>query len=389
MLANTRCGTVPPSSLRECASRTHGRLTQSGRLDNPELEFEYAKNVHSSENSFAGALMQRFPVTARLRLERAVSSAELAAAEAEVRNEERKVAGEARIAAVKVLALHAQRALRERQLGNSRELAEFSRKRVQSGEGSLVEATQVELELAQLQSELLVLEAEEAAMLGELRALIGAAPTDSIIVGGELPAIAALPARGVDLKRRADFVAAQHKTEAARRVAALARAQRFDDIGLGVIVEREYFEDAPDGLMREVMAGVRVSVPLPLFNRNQGRIQEAAAAEIRAEREVDALAITIRAEASAAGEQMRTFAKLVSALTDEILPKAAQVEEQLRNAYTTGQSPLTEVLRARDKRLLLDRQRLDALRDYHLAQTRYAIATGRLTPIARNRAPGK
>ena len=67
--------------------------------------------------------MQKFPLTARLRLEKAVTRAELAAAEAEVRNAERKLAAEVSTAAVKLLGLGGQQALRERQLGNSRELS--------------------------------------------------------------------------------------------------------------------------------------------------------------------------------------------------------------------------------------------------------------------------
>lgn len=55
----------------------------------------------------------------------------------------------------------------------------------------------------------------------------------------------------------------------------------------------------------------------------------------------------------------------------------SQVEEQLRTSYGTGQTPLTEVLRARSRRLELSQRRVDALRDYHLARVRYDAAIGR------------
>ncbi|HZJ15742.1 MAG TPA: TolC family protein, partial [Chthoniobacteraceae bacterium] len=67
-----------------------GRLRQSGRLSNPELEVELSRNVRSPEGAWSVGFKQQFPLTARLRLEKAISSAELAAAVAEVRNEERK-----------------------------------------------------------------------------------------------------------------------------------------------------------------------------------------------------------------------------------------------------------------------------------------------------------
>src|SRR5687768_10343991 len=118
------------AAARVRIEEARGRLRQAGRLSNPELELDYMKNTRSPENAVSISFMQRFPVTARLRLEKAVSQAELAEAEAEVRNQERIIAGEARLNIVKLLGLRGQRALRERQIGNSRELAEFTRRRV-------------------------------------------------------------------------------------------------------------------------------------------------------------------------------------------------------------------------------------------------------------------
>ena len=98
------------------------RLQQRGRLSNPELDLEFTRHTIGREGSASVALLQRLPLTARLRYEKAISRAELAAAEAEVRDAERKLAAEARAAAVKLIALRGQRALRTEQLAQSREL---------------------------------------------------------------------------------------------------------------------------------------------------------------------------------------------------------------------------------------------------------------------------
>ena len=82
-----------------------GRLKQAGRLSNPEFDVEFDRNTRIPEGSLGLTLSQKFPVTARLRLEKAVSRAELAAAEAEVRNAERKLAAEVQTVVVKLLAL--------------------------------------------------------------------------------------------------------------------------------------------------------------------------------------------------------------------------------------------------------------------------------------------
>lgn len=356
-------------------AEARGRLVQSGRLRNPEVEFDYARNTSMPrEHTLGVALVQRFPVTARLRLEKEVSQTQLAAAEAEVRDAERKLIAQARTTAVKLLALRSQRELRSKQLTNSREQTAFLQKRAESGEASAVDTAQVELESRMLETEILQLSVEEVAMAGELRPLLGIAGTEPLNLDGELAAPAAPASAGVSA--RPDVQAAQLTADAARTEVAKERANRFEDVGVGVVYQRERTEDAPDGLSTDQMLGVKVSIPLPLWNTNRGRIEEAEAAAERARLEADALRFNANAEADAAAAEMGALAKLLGELDAKLLPKAAELEERLRQSYAAGQTPLIETLRARDRRLQLQRQRLDALRDYHLARVRHEAATG-------------
>jgi len=353
-----------------------GRLRQSGRLSNPELEVELSRNVRSPEGAWSVGFKQQFPLTARLRLEKAISSAELAAAVAEVRNEERKLVGQVRTAAVKVLALKSQRAAREKQLATSRELAGFMGKRVEAGEASILDTTQVQLESRQLETELLQLDLERVALLGDLRPLLGLSADANLAITGELPSPSRLPSGGVNPDARADFAAAQSNIEAAEQSVKLARAQKWADFGVGLNVQHERSEDVPEGFERDTFVGLAFSLPLPLWNRNDGRVDETVAAAARARKEAEALAVNIRAEAATARGQMAVLAQVLAKLDDELVPAAARLEEQFRLNYATGLTPLPEVLRARTRRLEVERQRLDALRDYHLARVRFKTATG-------------
>ncbi|HEX8294815.1 MAG TPA: TolC family protein [Chthoniobacteraceae bacterium] len=354
-----------------------GRLLGAGRLTKPELDVDFSQNVRMPERAVGIGFMQRFPLTARLRLEKAMSRAQLLAAEAEVRDAERKLTAEVRTAAVKLLAVRAQRDLREQQLTNSREQTKFITERVATGEAAAVDASMTELETQQLAVELLQLETSRAALLGELRPLLGVAASDGVEITGPLAAPGAVPARGATGEGRADLEAARHTAEAARQSTSLARAQQWQDFGAGITASGERMEDAPEGISNDYFLGFKLSVPLPFWNKNEGGIAEAAAAATRAEKEIDALALNIGAEAEAARAEMAALAKLVAAMDSGLLPKATQVEEQLRTSYGTGQTPLTEVLRARSRRLELSQRRVDALRDYHLARVRYDAAIGR------------
>ena len=350
-----------------------GRLQQSGRLSNPELELDFARHTTGREGSASVALMQRLPLTARLRHEKAVTHAELAAAEAEVRDAERKLAAEVRAVAVKLLAINGQRELRAKQLANSRELSGFLLKRVEVGEASAADASQVELESRQIEIENLQLAADEAVLIGELRPLLGAVSDDRITIVGELPAPGSIPAI-TEVVGRPDILVAQSRAEAARSVVLEQRARRWEDIGVGASYMWDRVLDEPEPIETEQIIGFRVSLPLPFWNNNSGRIHEAEAAAARAEKEVDAAKLTANAEVTAARSAMGAYAKLIAQLDARMLPTATQIEEQLRQSYSTGQTPLTDVLRARTRRLELQRQRLDALRDYQLARIRHQAA---------------
>jgi outer membrane protein TolC len=264
--------------------------------------------------------------------------------------------------------------LRESELQTSREVAEFTRKRVETGEASVADATQVELEAHILETEILQLSAERSAQIGELRPLLGVATGEELQFTGELSLPGKAAATGVAVETRPDMQAARANIDAARSAAAVARAQKWEDIGVGIAVQSEYAEDAPDGFMRDEFVALRFSLPLPLWNQNSGRIRETEAAAARRQKEADALALTIRSEADAARAEMATFATLIRTIDENLIPQASEIESHLRNANAAGQSTVVEVLRARSRRLLLQRQRLDALRDYHLARVRYESA---------------
>ena len=304
-----------------------GRLQQSGRLSNPEVATEFMQNARTSGRSFELAFTQRFPVTARLRLEKAVSRAEVAAAEAEVRDQERRLALAVRTLAVRLVSIENHQALRERQLENSRELVEFTRKRLESAEAAPVDVLQLELEGRQLEAEILQLDTDRAVLIGELRPQLGLGPADVPVVRGSLPVPARIPAPAGAFARP-DLEGARATVDAARSAAALARAQKWEDIGVGIVAQTERAEDAPEGFMRDDFIGFRLSVPLPLWNDNSGRVREAEAAAARRAREVDVLTLNIRGEIEAARGEMATIAKLVSTLDEALLPAAAQIEDR-------------------------------------------------------------
>lgn len=371
------------AAARYRIEEARGRLDAAGRLSNPEAEFDFQQNPRKPERSFGVAWMQKFPITARLRLEKAVSRAELTAAQNEVRDQERKLAGEVRAAALGLVALESERELRGRQIVVSEELTAFMTKRVEAGEVSSVDAVQAGLESKQLGTLVLQLEVTKATLLGTLRPQLGVGASDTVVIKGSLSEPGALPGKGANVTSRADYRAAQATAEAARQNVDLAKANKWADIGIGLTAEHGREEDAPDGFERDTSLGFKVSLPLPLWNKNEGQIREAKAMALRTELEIDAVAAQIRAEAAAARAEMEALAKIIADIDDKLIPAARQIEDQLRSSYATGLTTLPEVIRARGRRFELETQRLSALRDYHLARAKHQTAVG-TTPTSNN-----
>ncbi|MCW1915026.1 TolC family protein [Luteolibacter sp. GHJ8] len=350
-----------------------GRQTQSGRLSNPELGIEMSHDPRYRERSLEIGFSQRFPVTNRLRLEKNVSATEVKVAQAEVREVERQLIAEARQGIVKVLAVRKRRELLKDQEALSKEFAEFLSGVAEKGEGSPLDAGQAKLEAASLTLEMRQLDASEAAAIGEIKPLLGVRPNEPLHVGGSLPE-ASLPASAVDPSKRPDFQAAVLGAQAAGQNVAVEQSKRYEDVEAGVFFGAERSEDAPEGYDREGIMGLRFTLPLPLWNKNEGAIEEAKAKHERMEKEASALARGIRLEAEAAKAEMQEWLKLLGEAQNGLLPLADEQAKAAEEAYKKGQGEIQTVFRTREKQVQLMAARLDALREFHLARVRYESA---------------
>ena len=127
-------------------------------------------------------------------------------------------------------------------------------------------------------------------------------------------------------------------------------------------------EDAPDGLERETAIGVRVSFPIPFWNKNEGAIEEKTAKHVRLTKEKQALESNAAHESAIARVTMRAQQDLLAEIENTLVPQATKQINDLEAAYKQGLSDLRTVLSARRQLIELSAARIDALRDYHRAR---------------------
>jgi cobalt-zinc-cadmium efflux system outer membrane protein len=112
---------------------------------------------------------------------------------------------------------------------------------------------------------------------------------------------------------------------------------------------------------------VGLSVPLPLFDRNQGNLLEALRRTDKARDELAATEIRLSTELAQAHERLKALSLEVSSLQTEILPGAQSAYEAASKGYELGKFSFLEVLDAQRTFFQARSQYLRALAEAHRA----------------------
>lgn len=347
-----------------------GKLHQSGRLENPELISELENNTGLDSGRVELGLSQKLPVTNRLKLEKNLGNTQVLAAKAEVREFTNRLVGEAGEALVHVLAIRERQKLLAKQSTLSKELADFISESAKKGEASSLDAGQARLEASRFVTQSRQLAATEQRAIGELKPLLGIGLGKALHVSGSLPSLK-LP-DGADEMTRPAMEIARLAVIAAEQETEIERTKRYGDVRTGFYAAGERFDNADD----EGIVGIRFSIPLPFWDKNEGNIEAAEAKAKRRRLEVTALDQGIRLKAEAARAEMLEWAKLARETEQTLLPQAAEQTDLAEQAWRNGQSDLLTVLRSREQRLELAAARLEALQNFQLALVRYRTALG-------------
>lgn len=349
------------------------RLRGAGRLSNPELEVIVAGGQNFEGNIEVG-LMQRFPLTARLRLEKELSQLEVEAARQEVADQERRLAAQVRENFLELATARDTRALRDRQTETASNISTSLQRQAGEGFVSSLDVTQAALETAQLQVSADEAKAVEAASAGEFATLLGLPITRSVVLRGGLELPSSLPdARSSP--GRPDLALARIAITAAETDLALARAMRWEDIGLGIFVSGERFRDEPEGIENEALLGVKMSVPLPVWKNGSSAVTERQLLAQRREELLAALQLRAAHEAQSTWQQMQARFAAARRLEKEVLPLAQKLLADTQATYERGEADTQSLFRARQHLITVENEALNARSAFHLARSAWVFAT--------------
>jgi cobalt-zinc-cadmium efflux system outer membrane protein len=327
-----------------------GRLRQAGQYPNPTIEFEAedipASDVDFSRNQNTVSIIQ--PIIFGKRRSTAISAA---AAEQEVFGFElqhtiNQVLGDVRLAYVDLAYYERAFTLHGELLAIADKTLEIVRARFEEHA-----ATEVELIAAQLKSRKIRLnrtkvKRERASSIKRLQSFFPEVPLTAERIHVELPVN--LP--GIDLEDLLADVYEQHplmlaskkKAEAAEHRLALANAERIPDVSF----RGAYGRDTTEG---ENIVEFGISIPLPLFNRNQGRIAEARHLVDRSHNDAKFYGTRLEAEITAAQASYMAARDYAAEYQAEIVPAVERAFKQVLERYRAGRTEIPDLLNAQEE----------------------------------------
>jgi outer membrane protein, heavy metal efflux system len=298
------------AAARFAVKKAEGRLRQAGLLPNPEIEFNGFSDFITSgdgEGEFIIGLHQVLPLTARLPLAREVSRVGVAEALREVRNHERLL-----IARVQELYVRTQAARRRSvAAGEAREDAAASSglaaTRLTAGQGTLAESALARVDEQRWGTVATSAATEAETLLLDLKTAAG------MPAGAPLALTQTLESAVDDLRARAGLSRATYRPDVELALLGmdrggaetrLAQASAWEGIRVGVEYMQDRGVDAPGGIDTGHFLGVKVSLPLPVWDRKTGEIDVARATEEERAARVRALELEVGNDISAASRRV-------------------------------------------------------------------------------------
>jgi cobalt-zinc-cadmium efflux system outer membrane protein len=176
-----------------------------------------------------------------------------------------------------------------------------------------------------------------------------------------------LPPTGDDLIRiaiesRPDLIAFRMGIERAQADVTLAKRNRLQDVY--VLYQPYTFQNnQPFGLKSATSWALGVTVPLPIYNRNQGVIQRAQHNVTQTRSEMSALERQLITDVQQAEKEYLVTREAVAHIDKDILPIARRVLAQARLLYRSGEASVIQFL--------------DAQREYNETAEQYLVTVVR------------
>ncbi len=321
-----------------------GVARQAGLFPNPELEFELGDISTSDfdDRTEKVALVQALILSGRRGAAVSAAEAERLAALESYRTLRRDVIR--RIRGVRAQCLHVReaKATLESLLAEAKRTLDIAETRFEVRAAPESQVTKALLEVYQLEVTQKDLDQHGARTAAELNAILGGVdiPMERLAGKLETESLAAEDLlRSANLDEHPALKTAERNIEAAEASLKEAKAARFPDLGLSLAYGRSRSEDTD-------FYEAGLSLPLPIFDRNQGRVTESLSRVDAARERARIVEGELQVAYELARQRYLSLQDQLHATLERILPAAERGFAQAQEGYRVGRLPILELIDA-------------------------------------------
>ena len=362
-----------------------GQRIQAGALINPEVSYEqdnsFGTGVHSGTKSAETNLQisQAFEWFGKRDARVAAGAAAVEAAGVQRQAIRLEVLSETAIAFLNVLGAQRRIQILDEQVAAIDRLTPLLQRRVEAGASSPAETGRAEVASALVKADRERLRSTLASVRRELAVLMGDVTPKFASVSGRLDTTGRPPSfQSVVAEIDANPQLTRWTAVYAQRNAELllARLKPYPDVTIAA--GWRHFNATNDDAVR-----LTLSVPIPVFDQNQGNILSAQESLAKTKAERDANRNTLIVVAGRAYDSLQGSLRELAVLRESALPKAQQAAEAISEGYTQGRFSLLEVLDAQANVAQARLREQEALQNFHVAVATIEGLVGHSFSLAR------
>jgi cobalt-zinc-cadmium efflux system outer membrane protein len=380
-LAETASPAVRAREAQLTATDGVRREAESLFFNNPELSVERTRRRATAPDGSASewglGIAQPIEIGGQQARRREVASASQEALRAEIEDARRRVRAEASLRFHAVLAAQLRLQLEQRSVELFDGTAQAVAKRRSAGEDTRLDANVALIEAERARNALAVSQERLQDAKAELATALQLPPSAVPDVIGDLsvPSGAPLPYGLIQLLASAQASPGQRalavREDAARARVGLERASRYPDVTVGLNVGRE----GPDN-GREEITTLSLSVPLPLFKRNDAAIGQALSEATQAEIERAAATRDSQAQVRRLWSRLDSQRERVTRLQRAMVAASTDNQRLAAKSRQAGQIGLLDQLLVNRQALDAERDLNDALAEFHTTRIELEHAAG-------------
>ena len=371
------------AALEKEVEAKHSLAIQAGTRSNPTLEFQGSTGSLSGspdEQTVSLGVNQEFSLNDKLLLRREVAEREAEVAQRQRENAARLLKDEITTLALEYSLTAKRQELAAEVVKLSRDLVAIAGERFTAGDIPELDLNITKVELARAENRVLEIERERIPLRIKIASLCGLKESEVMVSEPQAPAKFSHGREALvtqALSSRPDLLALVCERDRAATETRLAAAEALPNLTAGLFVQWQRSATELGGMSsvgNDTQLGVRLSMPIPLFNRNSGGKAVAQARQDAAGSHHLALERTIVAEVESAYAGLSASEKILALFEQGIILQLAENLKVTQEAYRLGEVGILSVIDEQKKFFEVNDGYLSAQQSRRLAVTKLETA---------------